>query len=129
MTHPDAELIRTGYEAFGRGDIPTVLDLFDDGIVWHAGGRNLLSGDYHGHDGVIAFFAKLMDLSGGTFKLSVHDITASDGHVMAIVDLTAERDGRSWDNNGVHVWHLTDGKVVEFRAIAVDPYLDDEFWS
>jgi len=129
MTHPDAELIRSGYEAFGRGDIPAVLASFADDIVWHVGGRNLVSGDYHGHDGVIAFFTKLMEVSGGTFKLDVHDITASDGHVMAIVDLMAERDGRPYEGNGVHVWHLADGKVAEFRAIAVDPYADDEFWS
>ncbi|MDQ6947957.1 MAG: nuclear transport factor 2 family protein [Actinomycetota bacterium] len=129
MTHPNAELIRGGYEAFGRGDIPAVLAQFNDDIVWHVAGRNLLSGDYHGHDGVIAFFTELMELSGGTFNLSVHDITASDGHVIAIVDLTAERDGKPWANNGVHVWHLANGKVAEFRAIAIDPYLDDEFWS
>ncbi len=129
MTHPDAELIRTGYEAFGRGDIPTVLATFNDDIVWHVGGRNQLSGDYQGHDGVVAFFTKLMEISGGTLNLSVHDITASDNHVIAIVDLTAERDGRPWENNGVHVWHLADGKVAEFRSIPVDPYLADEFWS
>ncbi|MGI8778395.1 MAG: nuclear transport factor 2 family protein [Acidimicrobiales bacterium] len=129
MTHPDAELIRRGYEAFGRGEIPAVLAQFNDDIVWHVGGRNLVSGDYHGHDGVVAFFTKLMELSAGTFELNVHDITASDGHVIAIVDLSARRDGRPWENNGVHVWHLADGKVAEFRAIAVDPYLDDEFWS
>ncbi len=129
MTHPNAELVRSGYEAFGRGDIPAVLAVFADDIVWHIGGRNLLSGDYHGHDGVIAFFTKLMELSGGTFKLSVHDITASDRHVIAIVDLTAERDGKPWENNGIHVWHLADGKVAEFRAVPVDPYLDDGFWS
>jgi len=129
MTHPDAALIRSGYEAFGRGEIPTVLAQFNDDIVWHVGGRNLLSGDYHGHDGVVAFFTKLMELSAGTFELNVHDITASDGHVIAIVDLSAQRDGRPWENNGVHVWHLAGGKVAEFRAIAVDPYLDDEFWS
>ncbi len=129
MTHPNADVIRSGYEAFGRGDIPAVLAVFNDDIVWHVGGRNLVSGDYHGHDGVIAFFTKLMEVSGGTFKLDVHDITASDGHQIAIVDLTAERDGRPYEGNSVHVWHLADGKVAEFRAIPVDPYLDDEFWS
>ncbi len=129
MTHPNAELVRSGYEAFGRGDIPAVLALFVDDIVWHVGGRNLVSGDYHGHDGVIAFFTKLMELSAGTFKLAVHDITASDGHVIAIVDLTAERDGKPWENNGIHVWHVADGKVAEFRSVPVDPYLDDGFWS
>jgi len=30
MNHSNAEVIRSGYEAFGRGDVPTALGLLDD---------------------------------------------------------------------------------------------------
>ncbi|MFN2608658.1 MAG: nuclear transport factor 2 family protein [Acidimicrobiales bacterium] len=129
MTHPNADVIRGAYEAFGRGDFDTVLGLWADDIVWHIGGRGPLSGDYHGKDEVMGFFAKLGELTGGTFRLAIHDVAATDEHVLAIVDITAERDGTGYANNAVHVWHMKDAKAVEFRGIMVDQYADDEFWS
>ncbi len=42
------ELIRAGYEAFGRGDIAVFQGLFTPDITWHVGGRNPLSGDKRG---------------------------------------------------------------------------------
>jgi ketosteroid isomerase-like protein len=128
MAHPNAELVRNGYDAFARGDTDTVMSLLADDIVWHIPGRNPLAGDYEGHDGVMRFLGSLMESTGGTFRLSVHDITASDEHVVAIVDVHAERNGRPWDTHALHVWHVRDGKAVEFRAVSVDPYGDDEFW-
>ena len=129
MTHPNAELIRGGYDAFAEGDVPAVMERLADDIVWHIGGRSLLAGEYHGHDGVTEFFGKLMDMSGGTFKLAVHDVAATDRHVFVIVDIDAERDGKPYKANAVHVWHIADGKAEQFRAISVDAYADDEFWS
>jgi ketosteroid isomerase-like protein len=128
MAHPNADLVRNGYEAFGRGDFDAVLASWADDIEWHIGGRGPLSGDYHGKDEVMGFFAKLGELTDGTFRLGIHDVAATDEHVLAIVDLSADRKGAHYENNGVHVWHIRDGKAVEFRGIVVDQYKDDEFW-
>ena len=65
MAHPNEDLIRQGYEAFGKGDMDTIRKLFADDIVWHAPGRNPMSGDYRGVDDVLAFFGKTIELSGG----------------------------------------------------------------
>jgi len=129
MTHPNADVVRSGYEAFASGDVGTVMNLLADDIVWHIGGRSPLADDYRGHEGVMAFFGLLMELSGGTFRLDIHDVAATDVHVLAIVDYHAERDGHAIDGNSIHVWHMADGKAVEFRSVVVDPYPDDEFWS
>ena len=66
MARSNAQLIRGGYDAFARGDIPKVLELFADDIRWHVPGRSPLSGDYKGHGEVVGFFGKSMELSGGT---------------------------------------------------------------
>ena len=36
MSTDNAELLRTTYEAFGRGDISAVLEVLDENIVWNA---------------------------------------------------------------------------------------------
>ncbi len=129
MAHPNAELVGRGYEAFGQGDLDTVMGLFADDIVWHVPGRNPLAGEYRGKDSVMAFFGKLMEETGGTFRLAVHDIAATDRHALAIVDFHAERKGKSIDSHAIHVWHLRDGRAEIFRSVAIDPYGDDAFWE
>lgn len=127
--HPNVELLRRGYEAYSSGDMDTINALFADDISWHVSGRNQLSGDYSGKNEVFAFFGKLMELSGGTSRLEVHDLLANDEHGVALVTGSATRDGRDFSGHDVHVFHLREGRVVEFWDTPVNQGEADEFWS
>jgi uncharacterized protein len=129
MAHPNEALLRTGYEAFAKGDMPAVSDVFADDILWHVGGRSHLAGDYKGKDEVFGFFAKLVELSGGTFSLSLHDIIGNDEHVLVLVENHAQREGKTLNDRAVHVWHVQDGKATEFWGHPGDQYVTDEFWG
>lgn len=129
MAHPNEDLIRQGYEAFGKGDMDTIRGLFADDIAWHAPGRSPLAGDYHGMDSVLAFFGKTLELSGGTFRLDLHDVVANDEHGVALVTATGQREGKTLDDRQAHVFHISDGKVTEFWNQAGDLYAVDEFWT
>jgi ketosteroid isomerase-like protein len=129
MAHANEELLRRGYDAFAKGDIPTVMGLFDENIVWHVGGRSPLAGDYKGHEEVMGFFGKIVELSGGTFSIELHDVLANDEHAVALVRARAERNGRRLDTTEVDVFHVSNGKVTEFWAAPTDLYAEDEFWS
>ncbi len=128
MSEQNAQLIRDGYEAFAQGDIPTVLKLFDEDIDWHVPGRSPLSGDYHGHDGVMGFFTKSMELSNGTLKVKVDEVVADGDRVVVFSTVSARRNGRSLSAAEVHCWRLSDGKAVEFREFQGDQQSEDEFW-
>lgn len=127
--HPNVDLLRKGYEAYSTGDMDTITALFADDILWHVAGRSPLAGDYKGRDQVFGFFGKLMELSGGTSKVEVHDILANDEHGVAIVTGSGSRNGRSLNSPDVHVFHLRGGQVVEFWDSPLDQYEADEFWS
>jgi uncharacterized protein len=127
--HPNVELLRKGYAAYSTGDMDVLNELFADDIVWHIAGRSPVSGDYKGRDQVYGFFGKLMELSGGTSKIEVHDILANDEHAVALVTGTGTRSGKSFEGNDVHVFHLRNGQVVEFWDSPVDQYAADDFWS
>jgi uncharacterized protein len=129
MAHPNEENLRTGYEAFSRADMDTVFGLFTDDIKWHVPGRNQLSGDYNGKEEVGGFFMKLMELSGGTFQVEVHDVLANDEHGVGMAILRAEKDGKTLNENDVHVWHVRDGKFSEFWSHLFDTYAFDDFWG
>ena len=129
MAHPNEESLRSGYEAFTRGDINAVFALWADDIKFHVPGKNPLSGDYNGKEQVGGFLTKLMELSGGTFSLEVHDVLANDEHAAGLVKLRAERNGKTLNANDVHVWHVSDGLFTEFWSHLDDLYIFDEFWS
>jgi ketosteroid isomerase-like protein len=129
MAHPNEDLVRRGYAAFGTGDIVTLRELFADKIVWHVGGRSPIAGDYKGKDEVLGFFAQLAQRAGGTFRVDVHDVLANDEHVVALVKVTAAREGKTLDDTGAQVFHVQAGKVTESWFHPGDAYADDEFWS
>jgi ketosteroid isomerase-like protein len=129
MAHPNEDLLRRGYEAFATGDMNTVLALFDSDISWHVGGSNQTSGDYRGHQEVLGFFGKMMELSGGSFHLDVHDIVANDVHGVALVTAHGERDGQAIAVREANIWHLADGKVTEFWAFAEDQAALDKLFG
>jgi uncharacterized protein len=126
--HPNLERARAGYEAFAAGDLAAVSDLLSDNIVWHSGGSNVLTGDYKGKEAVLGFFGLLMQESGGSFRNEIHDMLANDEHGVALVTMSATRDGKSFEGNLVHIFHMSDGNMTEFWAIPEDQSRYDEFW-
>jgi|SRR5436309_15602875 len=129
MAHPNEELVRRGYQAFGTGDMATLDELFADDIIWHVPGRNQLSGTYRGKQEVFGNFVKLAELTGGTFKLDIHTILADDEHAVVLVTATGEHDGKSLSDNSVQIFHIKDGKVTEQSLHPADAYASDEFWG
>jgi uncharacterized protein len=124
--HPNAARVRDGYAAFAKGDFAVLNDLFAEDLVWHDTGRNQTSGEYRGREAVFGFFGKLMEVTAGTFHIDLHAVLADDEHGVALVVVTASRGGRSVEVNEAHVFHLRDGKVVEFWNASTDMYAYDE---
>jgi uncharacterized protein len=125
--HPNVARIRDGYAAFAKGDFAALTDLFAEDLLWHDAGRNQTSGEYRGRKAVYGFFAKLMEVTEGSFRADLHAVLADDEHGVALVVLTASRGGRSVEVNEAHVFHLRDGKVTEFWNASTDMYAYDEF--
>ena len=127
--HPNVELLRRGYQAFGSGDLAALDALFADDVVWHVSDRSAMAGDFKGKEQVFAQFGQLMERTGGTFKLDIHDIVAGDGHGVALSTATGSREGRSLNVRGVDIFHVADGRVTEMWSTSLDPYENDEFWA
>jgi uncharacterized protein len=125
-----AEVIRNGFEAFGRGDLDYLRDnVFTEDTVWHVGGRNLLSGDYRGQE-MFDWFGRLFQETGGTFQIQVHDVTTSDDHAVVLTESSAERKGKRLEGSkGLQVHHFVGGKVSESWLTAENQYELDDFWS
>jgi uncharacterized protein len=88
-----------------------------------------LAGDHQGVDTVLGFFAKTMELTGGNFRVEVHDIVANDEHAVGLHTAHAEREGKTLQDNNTLVFHVRDGKVTEVWQYGADPYTADELFA
>ena len=124
--HPNVARLKDGYAAFAKGDLAGLNDLFAEDLLWHTGGRSQVAGDYRGREAVYGLVGKLMEITDGSFRLDLHAVFADDEHGVALVAATASRGGRSITVNEAHVFHLRDGKVVEFWDAFTDQNAIDE---
>ena len=114
------KLVRTAYEAFGRGDIPAVLDLIDDDCDWGVEASAHIAPYYgvrHGKGEILAFFQEL----ASTFAVERFEPTAmaADGDdVLAVVAYTIRSNatGKSDTMNLHHHFKVVDGKLTYFRG-------------
>jgi ketosteroid isomerase-like protein len=126
MSHPNEELVRKGYEAFSTGDMDTLRQLLDPQVVWHAAGRNPLSGDYRGVEDVLGFFGRTVQHTEGSFRVSVEEVLVNDDGAAVVQRSSGRRNGKSFDDRGVQLFRIRDGKTVEVWQYAGDPYAVDE---
>ncbi|TET99249.1 MAG: nuclear transport factor 2 family protein [Dehalococcoidia bacterium] len=127
--HPNVALLRRGYEAFAKGDMATLTELFSEDTVWHEPGNNPLSGEQRGREAVFAMFGRTAQLSGGTYRVELHDVLANDEHAVALSRMTGTRQGKETNSVAVQVYHMRNEKITEAWNFFQDQRAYDEFWS
>ncbi len=110
------ELIKQTYEAFGRGDIPAVLDNVAEDVQWSAPGTLPQGGQFQGRSGVREFF---QGLGGAWQSLALYVETVSEAGEDLVVGIVRADgtlyDGSSNSYGAVHVFTVRAGKIVHFR--------------
>jgi ketosteroid isomerase-like protein len=125
-----AQIVQSLYEDFARGDMPAVMGRLAEDISWRIPGDHLVSGNFSGHDEIVAFFQQINELSGGTFRVDVHEILeGASGTVVALMTISAERDGRRGSFETVHVWRIEDARATSFREYHDRQAAINAFWS
>ena len=123
-------IMRRAYEAFNKGDLNTLIELFDESVVWHLPGRSSMANDYQGRDATLAYFGQIGQETGGTFQAELQRLLSDDDNrVVGIQRSTGDKDGKHLDVVNAIVFELRDGKIVDGREHFHDLYAWDEFWS
>lgn len=119
MAHPNADLLRRFFKAVTEGDRATIADCLTEDVVTHVPGKNSVSGTYKGKEQFAVAMARAEELAGG-LQRELHDIAASDDHVIALVRLKAARGGQTLTWNGANLWHVREGKLAEVWLLSDD---------
>jgi ketosteroid isomerase-like protein len=118
-TTDNATVVRAAYEAFARGDIPTVVESFDPAIVWIES-TGLIAGTYEGPEAVVEGVFVPIGSEWEVFTVDPDRVVA-EGDVCVAVGTyrgTYRATGRSMTSRFAHVWEMRDGRIVRFEQIA-----------
>lgn len=129
MRDENLDLIKKGYEAFGKGDLEFVRSMLSAEGVWRTPGYGVLEDEYKGREGVVKYLTSLFELTDGTFKSESEALFADDDRVVSLDHITGTRKGIVLDTHVVHVFVVRDGKVVEVTDFASEPKANEAFWS
>ncbi len=127
--HTNITLAKKAYEAFSKGDMATLSEVFADDIVFHVPGKSILGNSYQGKDATFAYFGKLMELTNGNFKVESLNVFASDDQVAMLDRIVAERNGKTLDIELVLVLKVRNGQFVAGWDHFSDLAAWDEFWA
>ena len=118
----NVEIVRRGYEAFGRGDIDALLNLLDENVEWTTPGPSDLptAGQRRGREQVRQFFGALME----TFEIQQfvpQTFVAQGDHVIVLGSDTAtvKASGKDVAESWAHAFVVRNGTIVAFQE-----YLD-----
>jgi ketosteroid isomerase-like protein len=132
MANPNEELVRKGYDLFGKGDLDGLAQIMADDVVHSFPGNSQISGEHKGRDAAFAMYGKLFELSGGTFKADLQSATATgDDTVVAKHRHSATRDGTTIDVEETLTFTIEDGQMsrLESSFQAGDQPAVDDFWA
>jgi ketosteroid isomerase-like protein len=121
--------IRRGYEAFNTGDMATLSEIIAEDVLWHSCGRGRFAGEKRGRDATFAYFGQIAELTGGSFRAELHDVAASEEHVVGIQTNTGTRNGKTLRLKFALVVHLRDGKIAEVWENSEDTQTWDDFFA
>ena len=126
---PLIQRARDGYDAFGKGDLAALQELWSPDLRWHVPGTNDLAGTYEGVPAVFGFLQQVLERSGGTLRVEPLEFFADDTHAAVLVRQTATRGDQLYDIRHVHIWRYEDDRVVELWDNSSDVTVDDAFWG
>ena len=117
MSEENVNVAEQTYEAFGRGDVPAVLENFQPDVEWHAAEGLPWGGVHNGRDAVAQDVFGALMAAFDDFALHLERFVDSDDFVVALGRYSGKgkQGGKPLDAAFAHVWEFEDGKLKRFQ--------------
>lgn len=117
-TQDNVKAVQDIYAAFGKQDIPFILNALAEDVEWHEppAGEAPFQGTYHGRDGVGRFFMGLAE-AVDVQAFEPREFYADGDTVVALgyYRFHAKKTGKTYDTGWAMVWRFRSGKVTKFE--------------
>lgn len=121
--HPNAALVRKAIEALNAGNDAYLDSIVVDDVVWHTTGA---SEPIRGKEALRSMGSGERDFD---LTATLHDVTASDDHAVALISSHVVRKGQTIDFDTAEIFHVVDGKITERWAFSDDTARIAEFFA
>jgi hypothetical protein len=116
MSQADIEMLRTGYEAFNRGDWDAALGAAHPDMELKTADRVINPGTYRGSETVRQFFEDLFEPFEEVVAEPQEFFERGDQIAVFVLVRSRPRGSSAVVENRIgHVWTLRDGKVAHFQ--------------
>ena len=126
VAHTDG-LLRRMVAAFLERDRPALRELFVDDLVAYVTNADAGADRVDGSD---AYIDRLLSLQAPTLSIEVTQaVMVSADQALAMVEIRAEREGRTLHNFAAFLGRERDGRIAELWMVDAKPAYSDEFWQ
>jgi ketosteroid isomerase-like protein len=120
-------LARELFEAYGAADLETMRSLLAEDLTAYITTADAGVDRVAGRE---AFMSRLPDLEGAQLSTAITQIAAIDEErVMTMLEVKAERKGRTLHNFAAFLARVGEGQVAELWMVEAKPAYSAEFWS
>jgi ketosteroid isomerase-like protein len=111
------ETLRNAYDAFARGDVPTVLAVLAPDVSWTEAEGFPYGGTYVGPEAVLMGVFMKLGTEWDGYAAVPHEFVAQGDKIVALGQYsgTYKLTGKSFAAPFAHVWDFRNGKAVRFR--------------
>jgi ketosteroid isomerase-like protein len=123
-------LVRKGYEAFLRGDIDALMELFADDVEWELDRNEAVpfTGLRRGKEEVAEFF-RLVNEHQHALQFEPREFVAQGDKVVALGHYawSVKPTDRTWESDFAEVFTIRDGKIAGFREFSDTKVADEAY--
>ncbi|HEY8083585.1 MAG TPA: nuclear transport factor 2 family protein [Solirubrobacterales bacterium] len=113
----NVDTARSAYDAFGRGDLESLKEMFAEDGVWVTSDELPLGGETRGRDAILGNFAQIPNY-WSSFSVEPEEFIDAGDYVVIRGTQRASNDNGDFEGAFLHLMKFEDGKVVrgEFHA-------------
>ena len=116
------QLVREFYAARERGDRDRLREILAEDVAWHDPYPPPHGGDLEGRDAVFReIFDAAGQLTGGTTRLWLEQVIATDRHAAALIGWSSTFRGKTMSGRELAVFHVVSNRIVEAWFYPEDP--------
>jgi predicted SnoaL-like aldol condensation-catalyzing enzyme len=129
MVYLDKKAIQQLIKAFNESNFEPGSMLFADDVIIHYPGKNRIAGDRQGKSGVLDFWNKQKDLTGGSIKAEILSVIQGEGNLVLVMNIAAKVDNQPYSWRRINHYRVVEGRVVEGWIYEGDQYTADIVFS
>lgn len=116
--------------ALSKGDIPVAFSYFNPNAKWHQPGKHKLAGTKTGLDAIGKMLGDMMGATQGTLVIKPTGAMMVNGNLVSLpIHFSGKIGDKTVDMNGIDLFEVIDGKIVQVWLFSEDQDAEDDFWG